>query len=50
LAGGKANDLHTKNIHTVAGLLNKYLLDLPDPVIPRAYRRAFLEAASMLWH
>jgi len=44
--GGRSNDLHTKGAYTLAGLLNKYLLDLPDPPIPRSFRRAFLEAAS----
>ncbi|CDH57283.1 hypothetical protein RO3G_08289 [Lichtheimia corymbifera JMRC:FSU:9682] len=45
---GKHLDLSTYDIHTITGVVKKYLRALPEPVIPRHLHSRFLQTASSL--
>lgn len=40
-------DLADQPLQTVAGVIKKYLRELPEPVIPTAFYKQFVEASSM---
>lgn len=45
---GKHLDLSTYDIHTITGVVKKYLRALPEPVIPRHFHPRFLQIATSL--
>ncbi|KAI9314421.1 Rho GTPase activation protein, partial [Dichotomocladium elegans] len=49
-AYGKCLDLTKYDIHTIVGVMKKYLRCLPEPVIPTAFHHQFLQAAMDIEH
>ena len=43
-------DLEPFDVHCIAGLLKRYLRELPNPVIPVEYYDQFIKAVSKSFH